>query len=118
MADYPSTLPAPLASSYSGEAANAVVRTDFDSGPARQRQRFTATPHQLNVSWRFSLAQMPVFRAFFKSDLNQGTDWFNMSLDIGDGFNNYVVRFTEPFKYSRNQNKFWDVSARLEVENA
>ena len=116
--DYPSTLPAPLASSYSGEAANATIRSDFDAGPARQRQRFTATPHMLNVAWRFTPDEMLAFRAFFKTDLHVGTDWFNLVLDIGDGMATYAVRFTGPYKYNRNDNKAWDVSARLEVENA
>lgn len=116
--DYPTTLPAPLAAGYSGAPANAIIRSDFDAGPARQRQRFTATPHSLDVSWRFTLDEMANFRTFFKTDLHYGTDWFNMNLDLGDGVSVYVVRFTEPYKYMRNSNKAWDVSGRLEVENA
>ena len=116
--DYPSTLPAPLLSGYSGEAEKAFIRTDMDSGPARQRQRFTATPNKLQLSWRFTPNEMIDFRTFFKTDIHHGTDWFNMSLDIGDGVASYVVRFTEPFKYARNSNRAWDVSASIEVENA
>lgn len=116
--DYPNTLPSPLASSFSGEGFNAFIRTDFDAGPARQRQRFTVTPHRLDVAWRFTPEEMLTFRSFFKTDINLGVNWFNMTLDLGDGMMNYVVRFIEPYKYSRNNNKAWDVSGRLEVENA
>lgn len=115
--DYPSTLPAPLASGFSGAPDKAFIRTDFDAGPARQRQRFTATPHRIDVTWRFSPEQMSTFRTFFSTDLGQGTRWFNMNLDLGSGFAMYVVRFTDAYKYTRNNNTVWDVSANLEVEN-
>lgn len=117
MAEFPITLPAPLLSGYSVAPDNAVIRTDFDSGPARQRQRFTATPQKLEVSWRFTAVHMLAFRVFFKTDIQHGAAWFNMELDIGDGFAIYVVRFTSPYKAAKN-NFIWDVTASLEVENA
>lgn len=116
MADFPITLPAPLRAGYSVSPDSAVIRTDFDSGPARQRQRFTATPQKLEVSWRFTAAEMLEFRIFYKADIHHGTDWFNMELDIGDGFSIYVVRFVSPYKAAKN-NFIWDVSGSLEVEN-
>jgi hypothetical protein len=118
MADFPSTLPAPLLAGYGGEPANAVIRTDFEAGPARQRRRFTATPHQLDVAWRFKPAEMIAFREFFKVDINLGVDWFNVDLDIGDGLASYVARFIGAYKYDRLSPNAWHVTAKLEVENA
>lgn len=118
MADFPSTLPAPLLSGYSGQPANAAIRTDFDAGPARQRKRFTATPHQLDVSWRFKLSEMSVFRDFYRDDINLGVDWFSIDLDVGDGISSLVARFVGAYQYSRLSPNTWQVSAKLEVENA
>lgn len=118
MADFPTTLPAPLLSGYSGEADKAFIRTDMDAGPARQRKRFTTTPYHIDISWRFKSAEMVIFREFHKTDINRGTDWFNMTLDIGDGFATYVVRFTKSCRDDRISNNTWQVSSSIEVQDA
>jgi len=118
MADFPTTLPRPLISSYGVTPENAMIRTDFDVGPARQRKRFTATPRKLDIAWTFNSDEMPTFLDFYETTVNHGTDWFNYNLDIGKGFMLYSTRFTQPYKAIKTSYRTWNVSTQLEVENA
>lgn len=79
MAVFPSTLPKPSISDYSGTTEQAFIRTDFDSGYARQRQRFTATPQYRTVQWLLTAAQMATFKNFFYNTIGLGANWFEMT---------------------------------------
>lgn len=118
MAAWPGTLPVPVLSGYGGSPAQAFVRTDMEAGPARQRQRFTATPEDLTVSWKFTPAQMEIFRVFWQDTIHRGADWFTMTLDTGDGLIAYDTRFTKPYKYQAAPGMNWVVSADIEVRGA
>lgn len=115
MAVFPSTLPLPSISDYSGTQEQAFIRTDFDSGYARQRQRFTATPQYRSVQWVLNAAQMVTFKNFFYNTIGLGADWFEMQLDIGDGLDTYDCRFNAPYEDMMASHDFWRVSGKLEV---
>lgn len=115
MAVFPTTLPKPSIADYSGTTEQAFIRTDFDSGYARQRQRFTATPQYRSVQWVFTAAQMATFKSFFYNDIGLGSDWFEMQLDTGDGLVNYDCRFNSPYEDLMVSHDFWRVSGKLEV---
>lgn len=115
MAVWPTSLPKPNIDDYSGTQEQAFIRTDFDSGYARQRQRFTATPQFRNVKWLLSTSEMATFKDFFYNSIGLGTDWFEMNLNIGDGIVNYDCRFKEPYNDSLVSANLWQVSAKLEV---
>lgn len=115
MANFPATLPAPSIEGYSINPDKSFIRTEMDTGPARQRQIFTAVPTMVQLGWRFTAEQMADFREFFKTDIHQGTDWFQMELDIGDGRVTYGTRFTEPWQASFLPGGHWSVSGRIEV---
>ncbi len=115
MAAWPSTLPKPRIQNYTGTTELAFIRTDFDSGFARQRQRFTAVPHYRQVQWLFSPEQMEIFKDFFKDDIGYGATFFSMEIDIGYGLNTYDCRFNEPYDDILVSSKAWQVSATIEV---
>ncbi len=114
MADFPAILPKPLLSSFQGRVGTTVQRTDFDSGPARQRRKFTDAPDALQLSWRLDATQMTAFRDFYKTTLHDGTDWFNLALNIGNGLQNYEARFTGAYEYQYLR-PIWNISASVEV---
>jgi hypothetical protein len=118
MASFPSTLPKPLIEGYGGSQDTAFIRTEMEAGSKRQRQRFSAADDQLSMSWIFTFAEMTTFRAFFNTTINRGSDWFIMTLDVGDGMTTVDARFTSPYQYSRVQGDNWNVSANIEVRNA
>ena len=114
MADWPASLPKPLLSGFSGNFGNMVQRTDFDSGPARQRRKFVNAPDDVQVSWRLSAAQMQIFRDFLKNTIFGGAAYFNMALNIGSGWLIYEVRFSAAPDY-QYLNPLWQVNGKLDV---
>ena len=118
MADFPIGLPDPISSGYSGSKTKAFIRTEMESGNPRQRQRFSATNQTRAMSWIFNADEMYIFKTFFEVGINQGTDYFNISLNLGDGFLTYQARFTEPYNDSFIDGGYWSVSGSLEVNNA
>lgn len=117
MPAWPASLPKPLRSGYGVEPESAFIRTDMESGPARQRKRFTAVPEGIAVSWRFKPAEMVTFRDFYADDINLGTDYFTCDFDIGYGIQTYNVRFTSAPKFQPLPGMNWSVSGKLEVRN-
>lgn len=116
MATWPATLPLPIRPGYGGESGNPMIRTDFDSGPARQRKRFTDVPDKLNLTFKFKAAEMAIFKNFWKLDINAGTDWFLMTLDLGFGLSVYEVRCTSgQYQFSARPGMNWNVSFPAEV---
>jgi hypothetical protein len=116
MADYPSTLPAPLLADYAVEPMDPVLRTTMESGIARRRRRFRAVPHDITASFIFVGNQMAVFLDFYSNTLNGGTATFAMRLDIGNGAQNYTqVSFKEPYKSKKLGPELWQVTTKLEV---
>lgn len=118
MAVWPGTLPSPIVSNYADTPVSAFIRTDMESGTARQRRRFTATPHRLTASWMLTSVQMAAFKSFFESTINFGTDWFTMSIDVGAGITAYDCRFTAPYQANFLGIGNWTVSGQIEIRNA
>jgi len=118
MANFPASLPAPAIANYSLAPDNAVMRTDMDKGPARQRRMFTAVPKKLELAWALKAEEMQTFVDFFENDVHHGADYFQMLLDVGRGFQLYSARFIEPYKANKSAKLMWAVAAKIEVENA
>lgn len=93
----------------------------MEAGAARQRKRFTSVPEDVTLNWIFTSAEMAIFRTFFNTDINLGTDWFTMNLDIGAGDVSYDVRFKDPknaYEAVLMRGMWWNVKGLLEVRNA
>ncbi len=65
MSSWPSILPRPLVSGYAINPADQTLRTDMEAGAARVRRRSRARLDMIDVSWKFTDAQMAVFREWF-----------------------------------------------------
>jgi hypothetical protein len=116
MATWPASLPSPLVSAYQGDAGVNIQRTEMDAGAARQRLRYSDSPDELSMSWKFKPAEMEIFKAFWKTDINHGNDWFLMDLHTGDGLLTYEVRIIGgKYQYQVLSGLNWQVSAKIEI---
>lgn len=98
--------------------STSMVRTKMDSAYVRQRRRTTVGMRSITVGWDLTSAQKAAFEGIIRHFLNGGADWFNMSLDLGSGFQTYVVRFVSgQFRSSYVPVDHWKVTAKLETEN-
>lgn len=116
MATWPASLPPPVITGFNGSPVQTFVRTEFYAGPPRQRQRFTNTPEEISLNWKFKPVEMAAFCAFWL-DIRNGADWFSMPMDLGDGARAYDTRFRQPYKYQAAGIN-WIVTAEIEVRGA
>lgn len=90
---YPEGLPCPLREGYEFTPVNSIVRTDMQSGRARQRIDFPRTPDMIQLKWIFSTPQARLFQAWAEQVVGAG--WFEIELLSPMGFEIEEVRFTE-----------------------
>ena len=83
--NFPKTLPYPTVQGYAIKPGEAIVRTEMEAGPARQRRRYTQTPSRITVKWIFNLEQFAVFEAWYKYYAQEGGEWFIITLLGGIG---------------------------------
>ena len=112
----PTTLPHPSID-FGNKIASSVIRTKMETGRARQRARFTTGVRQLSASWLLTDAQWKIFQGIYHHYLTDGADYFVMPLPLGDGIQNYTVRFTDQdLSIKHVEVMHWEVSAVLETD--
>ena len=112
---WPASLPLPRRNDYALEPVDPVVRSEMESGPARQRRRFSAYPTRIPVRWSMSDGQFAVFEAFYRNILD-GQEWFDTDLINGIGRTTYSARFAGIWRAAKRGAR-WDVDAVLEVRD-
>ena len=116
--DFPVGLPLPLRSGYDVNHASPLMRTELQSGRARQRRRYTSVPSLASVTWIFSQSEAQFFEAWFRWQLADGTEWFNARLRTPMGLMAYECRFAEmytgPLLVGVDR---WQVQAQLELRD-
>lgn len=114
--DFPPQLPCPLKEGHSVKHVQPFVRTNMESGRARQRRRFTSVPSMQTFKWVFTSLEAQIFEAWFRDALNDGAEWFNFNTFNPLGDTRIVCRFASMYE---GPNPFgalqWTVSAELEV---
>lgn len=101
---------------YSLKPVSPLLRTDLESGRARQRRKYLSTPMMASFNFLFTDGQYMLFDGFFRHTLTDGVSWFNMPLRVSVGYANYVCRFTDIYSEATiTQGRFWNVSAELEL---
>lgn len=115
---YPAGLPLPLRSGYGLNHVSPVTRTELESGRARQRRRYTASPSRISVSWIFSQAQAQAFEAWFRWTLSDGAEWFNANLRTPLGLQSHECRFVEMYAGPQRVGAdLWQIQATLETRS-
>lgn len=76
MATWPASLPQTLLYDLTEKRQPGKVRSQTDTGPAKQRSRFTATTKEYDGSLMLTQAQVATFKTFYETTLAQGTDAF------------------------------------------
>lgn len=119
MAAYPSQLPLPVQNGYALQHISPFVRTEMQSGRARQRRTFTSVPSSASVSWFFtSDVECQLFEGWFRDNLGakDGENWFSIPLQTPIGIHDYDCRFADmysgPTLVAFNK---WQVTATLEI---
>lgn len=90
---YPEGLPCPLREGYEFTPVNNIVRTDMQSGRARQRVDFPSTPDTISLRFIFDSPQASLFQAWAEQIVGAG--WFEIELLTPLGFETEEVRFME-----------------------
>ena len=114
--DFPVGLRLPLRSGYDVNHASPLMRTELQSGRARQRRRYTSVPSLASVSWIFSQGEAQFFEAWFRWQLSDGAEWFNVTLRTPMGLMPYECRFADMYTGPQLVGvDRWQVQAKLEI---
>ena len=114
---WPSSLPAPTVEGYAINPGEGVLRTQMDSGLARQRRVFTQTPTTFNVRWILTNDQYQTFEGWYQYFADEGASEFIIDLSSGQGISAHTARFLGQFSASLIAQNLWQVSAQLETIN-
>ncbi|MDP7214891.1 MAG: hypothetical protein QF583_03050, partial [Rhodospirillales bacterium] len=82
---WPSTLPLPTIEGYGVHPGEAILRTEMEAGPARQRRRYTQVPSRITVRWLLRRDQFALFEAWYRWQAKEGGEWFSIDLLGGLG---------------------------------
>lgn len=97
--DFPPELPRPSRDGYALQHVSPFARTEMQTGRARQRRTFTSVPSMVPLSWLLTNVHAQIFEAWFRYDITDGTDWFNIVLTSPAGkLTPYECRFTEMYR--------------------
>lgn len=114
---FPTHLPYPTVEGYLIRPDEAIVRTDMEAGPARQRRRYTQTPSKITVKWVMNREQFSLFEAWYRFYAKEGAEWFNITLLGGLGLIEQEARFTKQFEAGLLNGYLWNISSELEVRD-
>lgn len=115
--DFPDYLPRPGRVNYDINHVSPFERTEMRTGRARQRRTFQSVPSLVQVEWYLSNPEAQLFEGFFKWDITDGADWFNIDLKTPIGnIAPYECRFTDMYRGPRLDGADrWTYTAELEI---
>ncbi len=112
---WPKTLPLPTVEGYGVHPGEAILRTEMEAGPARQRRRFTQVPSRISARWLFRREQFALFEAWYRWHAKEGGEWFVIDLLGGVGLTIHEARFTRQFQARMLKTVLWEVTSELEI---
>ena len=78
MANWPTTIPTCQAN-YSEVRMDGTLRSQMETGPAKTRRRFTATPVFLSLNYLLNAAQVETLDDFYANITLQGSERFGFT---------------------------------------
>lgn len=112
---WPETLPLPTVEGYGIQPGDAILRTEMEAGPARQRRRFTQVPSRVSVRWIMRRDQFALFEAWYRWQAKEGGAWFEIELLGGLGLLTQEARFTRQFQAQLLGGTLWEIRSELEI---
>ena len=112
---WPDRLPLPTIEGYGIQPGEAILRTEMEAGPARQRRRFTNVPSRITVRWVMRAEQFLLFESWYRWAAAEGGAWFEIDLLGGLGLLPQEARFTRQFEARPYRGRLWEVTSDLEV---
>jgi len=112
---WPATLPLPTVQGYGIRPGEAILRTEMEAGPARQRKRFTQVPSRISVRWLMKREQFALFDAWYRWHAKEGGEWFQIDLLGGIGLTSHEARFTRQFEAKLVGGVLWEIISELEI---
>lgn len=112
---WPTTLPLPTVQGYGIRPGEAILRTEMEAGPARQRKRFTQVPSRISVRWLMKREQFALFDAWYRWHAKEGGEWFQIDLLGGIGLTSHEARFTRQFEAKLVGGVLWEIISELEI---
>jgi len=103
-------------SSFQLVQTDPALRSEFDYGPARMRQRFTRSLAKQQLTIVLSSEEFEVFKSFWQHHLQSGVNWFNLPIFSGDVYAAHAVRIVEPPVTSYFGFRAVSVSFKMEVK--
>lgn len=80
---------------FAESAKDPVIRTDMDTGPAKQRLRYTAVVEQYTITMTLTKTERANFLTFYKGNLAYGSQEFNWIHPVTH--ENCICRFTSTY---------------------
>ncbi len=112
---WPVNLPLPIVDGYGVHPGEAILRTEMEAGPARQRRRYTQVPSRISVRWTFRRDQFALFEAWYRWQAKEGGELFEIELLGGLDLVIHEARFTRPFDARIHGRVLWLVTSELEI---
>jgi len=112
---WPEKLPLPTVEGYTIQPSDAIIRTEMESGLARQRRRFTHAPSRISVRWIMRREQFAIFEAWYYWFAQEGGAWFEVELLGGIGLVAQQARFTRQFQAQLLGRVLWEIRSELEI---
>jgi hypothetical protein len=103
-----------------------VRRTEMETGSPRIRVQSKVRRDHVSVTWKFTLSQYYIFRAWFESPTGAawGAAWFTIDIPVGNHTSNIKTTVNARFAGQQqwtstlmNGGRMYSVSATLEVRN-
>lgn len=119
MATWPASLPQALHIGATEQRQKAFIRSEMETGPHKQRRRFTAASRFIRGSLLLTKAQRATFDTFYETTLGEGADEFDW-VDPNDNSTTVSMRFTAvPQKQAVNGGatgvSLWRLGLELEI---
>lgn len=107
-------VPCPAISSFGYQIDAGLIRTQMDSGYARQRRRYTHRPTTYQLTWTLTTGQLHAWEAL----LDRAYNWLYVPMVTGqvpDWMSvNHLIRFTGNPTISLQAKDLWQVSVTAE----
>lgn len=104
--------------SFSHKPGDVNVRTDFDAGPSRVRQRFTSVPNNYQFQVLLQSWEKLAVDAFIQLFIHNSADWFIMPVVIGNDYLDATVRILKDgISYSDAGYDKWILSLNIEIRD-